>query len=111
MCIRDRPKKVYFTFKSVVSDRSTITTTTHVLALYEQGRLSRLVSQSALKADSEYIGGEAAVNVVRPTYTDGKLSRLEIQSLKEQEGAEEETPAEFVGTFQQVKTLTAETRS
>ncbi|MBM7117443.1 NADase-type glycan-binding domain-containing protein [Archangium primigenium] len=105
------PKKVYFTFKSVISDRSTITTTTHVLALYEQGRLSRLVSQSALKADSEFIGGESAVNVVRPTYTDGKLSRLELQSMKEQEGAEEETPAEFVGTFSQRKTLTAGTRS
>ncbi len=105
------PKKVYFTFKSVISERSTITTTTHVLALYEQGRLSRLVSQSALKADSEFIGEESTVNVVRPTYAEGKLSRLDIRYVKEQGGAEEETPAEFVGIFQQVKTLTAETRS
>ncbi|WP_434389582.1 NADase-type glycan-binding domain-containing protein [Melittangium boletus] len=105
------PRKVYFFFKSVIADRSSTTTTTHVLALFEQGRLSRMVSQSALRTDSDFIGNESTVNVVLPTYTDGKLSRLEIQSVKEQEGVDEETPAEFVGTFSQKKTLTAETRS
>ncbi|HZI16200.1 MAG TPA: hypothetical protein VE153_37900 [Myxococcus sp.] len=80
-------KKVYFRNTRLAVDRGTSTTTTHVLALLEGGKLSRLVTLS--RQEDEIEGAFTTVTVVLPTYSGDKVSRVESTSLWDWEGTEE----------------------
>ncbi|MBM7117444.1 NADase-type glycan-binding domain-containing protein [Archangium primigenium] len=77
-------KKVFFTATTTITERSTTTTTTQVLALYEAGRLSRLVSMEMTEDDGES-GPLFQVSVSVPTWREGKLTRLSTQTVEEVE--------------------------
>lgn len=80
-------KKVYFRNTRLSVDRGTTTDTTHVLALFQGGRLSRLVTLSRQEDDLE--GPYTTVRVVLPTYSGDKVSRVESTGFTDWEGSEE----------------------
>jgi hypothetical protein len=86
-------KKVYFTQTNVVVERTSSTTTTHAVALLEGGRLTRLVT---LETSEDDLGSPiVTVGVTTPTYTNGKVSRLErtelVDSSSEYDGPDPES--------------------
>jgi hypothetical protein len=72
-------KKVYFTYTHVVVERSATRTTTQALAIFEGGKLQRLVTLQT--SDDEFDASTLYAEVLAPTYTDGKVSRLESTRL------------------------------
>jgi hypothetical protein len=72
-------KKVYFTHTEIIAERTTATITTHAIALLEGGKLKRLVTLKTEKDEME--GGSVWVGVTEPTYTDGKVSRLQTTQV------------------------------
>ncbi|WP_224249344.1 NADase-type glycan-binding domain-containing protein [Hyalangium gracile] len=77
-------KKVYFTYTHIIIERTSTTTTTHGIALLEGGKLTRLVTLESVE-DRELAGTATTVNVTVPTYTGGKVSRLETTQLDDRE--------------------------
>lgn len=86
---RTEVRKVYFTHTEATFERTTTSTTTNAIALFEGGRLTRMVTlESYLDEDSAADVQEPilSVSVMIPTYTEGKLSRLETTRLTDQPG-------------------------
>ena len=101
-------KKVYFTHTEIIAERSTATITTHAIALLEGGKLQRLVT---LRTVNDDMGGTpASVGVMQPTYTDGKVSRLETTEIRERNYEMEGVDPE-AGIFLEKTTLEAPARS
>ncbi len=74
-------RKVYFTHTYVIIERSAYTQTTHAVALLEGGQLKRLVTLAIDQGSME--GDSVDVVVSTPTYTNGKVSRLEKTVLED----------------------------
>jgi hypothetical protein len=74
------PKKVFFTYKRAVSERSLSTTTLHAIAILSGGKLQRLVSLERYSGDEE-MGETVTAGVMTPSYSEGKVSRLETTRL------------------------------
>jgi hypothetical protein len=88
------PRKVFFTYKKVVSERTLSTTTQQAIAILSQGKLQRLVSLATSSGDDAR-GDEVSVSVMLPSYTGGKVSGLETTRLIDVEplyGLSESTP-------------------
>jgi hypothetical protein len=101
-------KKVYFTHTHIIAERTTATITTHAIALLEGGKLKRLVTLETVK--DEMGDGGAAVGVMTPTYTEGKVSRLETTQIQERDYQLEGFDPE-AGIFVRKTTLEAPSRS
>jgi hypothetical protein len=101
-------KKVYFTHTHIIVERTTATITTHAVALLEGGKLTRLVTLRTVKDDME--GGTVSVSVTTPTYTEGKVSRLETTELTDR-NYEMELVDPAAGIYSVKKILEAPTRS
>lgn len=80
-------KKVYFTNTWIGIDRTTTTEITHALALFEGGKLSRVVTLARLEDEIE--GVFTRVKVIRPAYSGEKVSGLEATELTDWETSEE----------------------
>jgi hypothetical protein len=76
-------KKVYFTHTEIIAERTTATITTHGIALLEGGKLQRLVTLRTVKDDMG--GTPVAAGVMQPSYTDGKVSRMETTEIRERD--------------------------
>jgi len=88
------PKKVFFTYKHSVSDRSLSTTTLHAIAIVSEGKLQRLVSLERYDGDEE-LGVTVSASVMIPSYSEGKVSGIETTRLRDAElrwGLSKETP-------------------
>ncbi|KFE70200.1 NADase-type glycan-binding domain-containing protein [Hyalangium minutum] len=80
------PKKVFFTYKQIVSERTTSTTTLQGVALISEGKLQRLVTfETSQHEIGEGTSEEVAVSVLVPTYTGGKVSKLVTTRLEDAE--------------------------
>jgi len=88
------PKKVFFTYKRAVIERSLSTTTLHAIAIISEGKLERLVSLEHYDGDVE-LGETVSAIVMIPSYSEGKVSRIETTKLTDSEprwGLTKETP-------------------
>lgn len=101
-------KKVYFTYTHVVVERTQTRSTTQALAVFEGGKLQRLVT---LKTSNDELEGNALyAEVTAVTYSDGKVSRLESTELADRD-PEIDGPDPEAGIAVEKTTLEAVTRS
>jgi hypothetical protein len=101
-------KKVYFTYTHMVIERTKTVTTTQALAIFEGGKLQRLVTLKT--SDDEFEGDTLAAEVTAATYSDGKVSRLESTRLVDRD-PEVDGPDPQAGISVEKTTLEAVTRS
>lgn len=101
-------KKVYFTYTHVVAERTTTQTTTQALAIFEGGKLQRLVTLKT--SDDDFEGNTLAAEVTTTTYSDGKVSRMESTALVDR-NPEIDGPDPEAGITVEKTTLEAVTRS
>jgi hypothetical protein len=101
-------KKVYFTYTHVVVERTSTQTTTQALAIFEGGKLQRLVTLKT--SDDEFEGNTLTAGVMTATYSDGKVSRLESTQLVDH-NPEVDGPDPEAGISVEKTTLEAVTRS
>ncbi len=107
-------KKVYFKKTVLRMGRTMRSETSHAIAVFEGGKLQRLVSLDTRGHDFLMDGSEmpaysVQVNVMVPGYSDGKVSRLELTRLADEDGAAEDEPQP--GITLQKETYQAITRS
>jgi hypothetical protein len=71
------PKKVFFTYKDIVNERTSSTTTMQGVAIISGGQLQRLVTfETSQNEIDERTAEDVAVSVMTPTYSGGKVSQL-----------------------------------
>jgi hypothetical protein len=104
----DDVKKVYFTHTEVIAERTTATITTHALALLEGGKLKRLVTLKTEQDEME--GGTVSVSVTQPTYTEGKVSRVQTTQVVDRNYVMEGVDPD-AGIFEETTTYEAPPRS
>jgi hypothetical protein len=88
------PKKVFFTYKRTVLERTQSTDTVRAIAILGEGKLQRLVTLEDYSGDEE-IGKRLTVSVMIPSYSEGKVSGLETTRLSDTEPrwhVEQDTP-------------------
>jgi hypothetical protein len=101
-------KKVYFTYTHVVVERTQTRSTTQALAIFEGGKLQRLVTLKT--SNDEFDGNSLYAEVTAVTYSDGKVSRLESTELADRD-PEIDGPDPEAGITVEKTTLEAVTRS
>jgi hypothetical protein len=108
-------RKVYFTWHSLPGGHWSEETTTHVLAVFEQGRLARLVQwrvgsswNEELVTSREDIRPTYSASVLVPTWRDGKVSRVEQRVLRVRAGCL--VPREDLGLHLVTTTFEAQAR-
>ncbi|NMO17513.1 hypothetical protein HPC49_27275 [Pyxidicoccus fallax] len=80
-------RKVYFTNTRLVVERGTYTENTHVLALLEGGKVSRIVTYQ--RGEDAMEGTVTSVKVMAPTYSGDKVSGLDVTTLWDWEAPED----------------------
>ncbi|WP_434389578.1 NADase-type glycan-binding domain-containing protein [Melittangium boletus] len=80
-------RTIYFAYRTISHSRVASTETLHVLASFDGKRLLRMVAMGRMNNDDEGTAEDWA-QVLVPSYTQGKLSRMVLMTLRDTRGGE-----------------------